>query len=604
MNVLVMPVACHYLYLAASTGFLPAWETIRGTLSGNPLWGAFLLVEPHVREPWLWLQIPFTIISLMLIVGMFKKGRLGYKEKSPYEIESAGRGEHGTARWRDKNDLTRSLTGLDNKKAGFVCGVSPKTTTSKFQAYIDSSDTHCLVIGATRSGKSRRIIIPTIWALGRRDENMVVTDPKGELYSRCSTYLEKQGYEVVRIDLRDPYKGLRWNPLQPVTQALLANDMDRASQFAWDLAHLITHQRPHHGDPIWPQSQESLTAALLLATASNIVPQLKGLRPTEDGKALGPAGEASHMASAYKLLAEYGADDGNTLDVFIRGYPDNHPARTAYGVAGLSSDRLRGSIFTGTAAQLHLWAEPSVAWLNSAHETDPGIVGKKKAAVFLVIPDERGTRNVLASMYIAQCYQELADIALKSWGVLERRVNFLLDEFGNIPAIPDFDKKLTVAGGRNIRFMLAVQSLAQLKAIYDKQEETIAGNCATWIYLSTADVETAKVLSTKTGQHTVKTESYSSQLSKTPGGGGSVSEGLTGRALLMPDEVMRWEKGNALVLQTGYNPARLPLLDFTEWPIPEKFEMINVAERGDISKEVNLWNLPNMAHVKIRQPKQ
>lgn len=281
------------------------------------------------------------------------------------------------------------------------------------------------------------------------------------------------------------------------------------------------------------------------------------------------------------------------LDLFLRNYPDGHPAKTAYGVAGLSSDRLRSSIFTGTAAQLRLWAEPAVAWLNSEHETDPGLVGEHKAAVFLVIPDERATRNVLASMYIAQCYQELADIALKNKGVLDRRVNFLLDEFGNIPAIPDFDKKLTVAGGRNIRFMLAVQSLAQIKAIYDKQEETIVGNCATWIYLSTADVETAKVLSTKTGQHTVKTENWSTQLTANSGGsGGSLSESTTGRALLMPDEVMRWEKGNSLLLQTGHNPARLPLIDFTQWPIKEKFDMADVVERGDIDKSVKLWSLP------------
>jgi len=596
INFFVVPVGLNFVYLIAKSGLTVATETVRGTVLQNPFWGISLLFEQHIREPWFWMQIPMGTISFLIILGMFfKKGKLGYKEKSPYEIASAGRGEHGTARWRTHKELKKTLGGLESHKGGFVCGVKEG---HNFDAYIDTSDTHCLVIGATRSGKSRRIFIPTIWNMARKDENMVITDPKGELYARCSGYLMGMGYEVVRIDLRNPYCGLRWNPLEPIKQAFQNDDIDNASQIAWDLAHLITHQHPHHGDPIWPQAQESLTAALLLATASPMLPTSYTVVKT--GKkftpSILPANEKAHMASAYKLLSVYGKEDGAELDTFLRNFPDNHPAYAAYGVAGLSSERLRGSIFTGTAAQMRLWAEPAVAWLNSKHETDPGIVGKKKAAVFLIIPDERAARNVLASMYIAQCYQELADIALKNMGSLKRRVNFLLDEFGNIPAIPDFDKKLTVAGGRNIRFMLAIQSLAQIKAIYDKQEETIAGNCATWIYLSTADVETAKVLSTKTGQHTVKTESWSTQTSSTNNsGGGSISEGVTGRALLMPDEVMRWEKGNSLFLQTGHNPARLPLIDFTEWPIHEKFEMTDSAERGDVDlKTIDTWELPSL----------
>jgi len=590
INLLIAPVGLYFFYLTAQSGITVATETIKTALMQNPLWGISLLLNPNIWSPWLWLQIPFGVITLLLIAGFFKKGKLGYRERPSYEIPSAGRGEHGTARWRTYKELRKTMGSINSPKGGFVCGVSPGRN---FDAFIDTADTHCLLIGATRSGKSRRIIIPTLWNMARTNENMIITDPKGELYARCADYLAGMGYEVVRIDLRNPYCGMRWNPLHPIKKALEAGDTDTASQIAWDLAHLITYQRPHQGDPIWPQSQESLTAALLLATASPILPDLNKQGKGGLGFDLSPAGESANLASAYNLLSSYGEGDGSMLDLFLRNYPDGHPAKTAYGVAGLSSDRLRSSIFTGTAAQLRLWAEPAVAWLNSEHETDPGLVGEHKAAVFLVIPDERATRNVLASMYIAQCYQELADIALKNKGVLDRRVNFLLDEFGNIPAIPDFDKKLTVAGGRNIRFMLAVQSLAQIKAIYDKQEETIVGNCATWIYLSTADVETAKVLSTKTGQHTVKTENWSTQLTANSGGsGGSLSESTTGRALLMPDEVMRWEKGNSLLLQTGHNPARLPLIDFTQWPIKEKFDMADVVERGDIDKSVKLWSLP------------
>ena len=564
LNLLIFPLILEVFYLAGDVGFTRALDVARGAFLDAPLRGLAVLTAGSVSEPWLWLQVPFGIIVLRLLWAIIKRRRHSGGD-SPEDVKSAGGGQYGTARWRSTKALSQTLDGLSGTEGGFVVGVKKRRLFHGFEAWVDKADTHCLVIGATRSGKSRRIILPTIWTLGRAGESMVVTDPKGELHGRSKTYLEKQGYRVVRIDLREPHCGVRWNLMQPIINAITEGDASTASQAAWDAAHVITYQRPHHGDPIWPQAQESLTAALMLAVASEM-----------------PVGRKT-MAECYELLHERGAGDGEDLDNLLRGFPPGHPARSAYGVAALSSDRLRSSIFTGTAAQLRLWADPAVAWLTGENETDVQVVGEEKAAVFLVIPDERGTRNVLASLYIAQCYQALADLGNRAGGRLTRRVNFLLDEFGNIPPIPDFDKKLTVAAGRNIRFLLAVQDVAQIKARYGDAHGTVLGNCATWIYLSTADIETAKMISAKTGQHTIKTQSHSS--SSRSSTESNVSESMTGRALLMPDEVSRWPKNWALVLQTGQNAAKLRLPDLSQWPAEKDLALSQVTRRTDIKQE-------------------
>ncbi|MBS3949566.1 MAG: type IV secretory system conjugative DNA transfer family protein [Peptococcaceae bacterium] len=560
LNLLVIPLLLETLYLAGEYGFARAWSVVRERASQNPLYGYTVLVSGRVQEPWLWLQVPLGILTLRIAWTLFRKRRTDEND-SPEAIKSVGGGQYGTAKWRTIRDVARTLDGLSGKTGGFVVGVKKRRLFGAFDAWVDKADTHCLVIGATRSGKSRRIIMPTIWTLGRAGESMVVTDPKGELHSRSKTYLEQRGYRVVRIDLRDPHCGLRWNLLQPIIAAMESGDASAAGQAAWDAAHTITYQRPHQGDPIWPQAQESLTAALMLAVAAEA------------------AAGSKNMAECYNLLFELGGGDGEMLDAFLRSFPPGHPARSAYGVAGLSSERLRSSIFTGTAAQLRLWADPAVKWLTAENETDVGMVGNEKSAVFLVIPDERGVRNVLASLYISQCYQALADIGNQTGGRLQRRVNFLLDEFGNIPAIPDFDKKLTVSAGRNIRFLLAVQDVSQIKTRYGEAHGTILGNCATWVYLSTADPETAKMLSAKTGQHTVRTESHSSSTRSSTES--STSESMTGRALLMPDEVLRWPKNWALVLQTGQNPAKLRLPDLSQWPADTELKASTVERRTD-----------------------
>jgi type IV secretion system protein VirD4 len=376
---------------------------------------------------------------------------------------------------------------------------------------------------------------------------MIVSDPKGELYGYSSEYLKRLGYKVILIDLRNPYRRDQWNPVSEVASKLEAGDYSAASQSAWDIANIITNQQPQIGvDPIWPQSQESLTAALILAVASS-APK-----------------EAKHLGSTYEILHRLGAGGGELLDKYFRSLPREHPAASAYGVAALSEDRLRSSIFTGTAAQLRLWSDPAVVYLTSKKDHDLDAVGKEKAAVFIVIPDERSTRNVLATLYISQAYQALVDLANKNGGRLLRRVNFILDEFGNLPPIPDFDKKITVAAGRNMRFLLAVQDISQIKAKYRELSQTITGNCATWVYILTTDLETARIISGKTGQYTIRTESYSSQVRHTDYSH-STSEGLTGRPLLIPDEVLRWQQDRALILQARQNPAQLPLPDLSKW---------------------------------------
>ncbi|WP_009609885.1 VirD4-like conjugal transfer protein, CD1115 family [Caldanaerobacter subterraneus] len=548
LDFLFAPFLLLFPIYAKDYGFKEGFYKWEAYIKERPLSGVFLLLKREdIRTPWAWLQPAVAAVLISVLFPIYTR-----KRRKTDELglpEAAGRGEYGTARWRTEKEVSKTFTVWNMRsssppKGGFVVGFNPASS----KAWLDTGDTHLLVIGSTRSGKSRRIILPTIWALAKAGESMIVSDPKGELYGYSSEYLKRLGYKVILIDLRNPYRGNHWNPVLEVADKLEAGDYSAASQAAWDIANIITNQQPHIGvDPIWPQSQESLTAALILAVASS-APY-----------------EAKHLGSAYEMLHRLGAGGGEVLDKYFRSLPREHPAASAYGVAALSEDRLRSSIFTGTAAQLRLWSDPAVVYLTSNQDHDLDIVGKEKAAVFIVIPDERSTRNVLATLYISQAYQALVDLANKSGGRLPQRVNFILDEFGNLPPIPDFDKKITVAAGRNMRFLLAVQDISQIKAKYKELAQTITGNCAVWIYILTTDPETAKIISLKTGQYTIRTESYSSQVKHTDYSH-STSEGLTGRPLLIPDEVLRWPQDRALILQARQNPAWLPLPDLSVWP--------------------------------------
>ena len=147
--------------------------------------------------------------------------------------------------------------------------------------------------------------------------------------------------------------------------------------------------------------------------------------------------------------------------------PITHPARAAYGQSRMTTDKFRAGVFGGLLSILELWADINIAYLTAAQDHDLESPGTRPTAIYLVIPDERTTYNTLAVLYIAQLYQALIDLGNRSPGRrLERRVNFILDEFGNLPAIPDFCTKLTTCRSRNIRFLLAVQGLDQIEHRY------------------------------------------------------------------------------------------------------------------------------------------
>ena len=54
------------------------------------------------------------------------------------------------------------------------------------------------------------------------------------------------------------------------------------------------------------------------------------------------------------------------------------------------------------------------------------------------IPDEKTTFYGLCSLFVNQVYTKLVELADSKGGRLKIRTNFILDEFGNFSAIPNF----------------------------------------------------------------------------------------------------------------------------------------------------------------------
>jgi type IV secretion system protein VirD4 len=169
------------------------------------------------------------------------------------------------------------------------------------------------------------------------------------------------------------------------------------------------------------------------------------------------------------------------IDTFIKSLTITHPIVDNFQTIKMSGDKTRASFFAGGMSTLNIFTDPEIAMLTSESEIDLNKIaeGKKKYALFMILPDEKSTYYPICSLFVNQLYQELVEVAdnEKNGGRLPRRVNFILDEFGNFSKIPDFDQVLTVAGGRGIRFNLFLQSFSQLNEKYGNNVADVIFGC-------------------------------------------------------------------------------------------------------------------------------
>jgi type IV secretion system protein VirD4 len=202
---------------------------------------------------------------------------------------------------------------------------------------------------------------------------------------------------------------------------------------------------------------------------------------------------------------------------------------------------------------------------------DPKDTGFRKRAIFVILPDEKTTYYSLAALLVSQHYIEFVRSADRVGGRLDNRVNVLLEEFGNFVEIPDFPTKLTVGGGRGVRFYLFLQAFAQLENKYGKEVSAIIkGNCENWIYLQSDDPETLKEFSVKLDKYTISTYGLTSNHQKYNNPSSSSNMSLTGRDLLTISELQDIKRPY-LLLTSRNKPVIMELPDLSKWHFNKMF---------------------------------
>ena len=480
---------------------------------------------------------------------------------------------------------------IDTSGLSIDGGIAVSYERSKFRESVAciTDDVHILIIGATRSGKTRCLVIQSICALALAAEGMVVNDPKGELYHYTHSFLESMGYMVQVVDFNNPKKSCRYNPLQMIIDAVNENRIDDAQTYTWDFVTFLV-EKNDHSEPIWSNGEMSVIAAAVMCVVYD-----NRDRP-----------EYQNLTNVYNFIANMCKTVNKVLpiDAYMDKLPDSHPAKKLMAIAKLAPDKMGGSFYTAALTTLRLFITNDIYNMTRESELSLADVGSKpKQALFFILPDQKTTYYPIVTLLVSQQYELLVTYAKKCGNRLPHRVNYILDEFGNFAAIDKFQTKMTVAGGYGVRWNLFIQDFNQLIDVYGQEvAKIIQGNCHYWIYLHSQDNSTNEEISKNMGKYTTTTYSLGGSTQKYAAPSSSTNIQLSERSLLNPDEVAKIKRPYQIVLSPN-PPAVMYSPDISQWTFNAMLGMGDKAhntrlieldenarpERGGKSTEQLLW---------------
>ncbi len=433
-------------------------------------------------------------------------------------------------RWATVDEIKRSSTYIDLENDIYP-GAGIPIMSDGHEAYVDSSDTHSLIFGATGSKKTRLFCMPMLNYFVKAGESFVATDPKGELYARTAGIAKEYGYDVIVINFRDIGKGSTWNPLALPYKLYHEGNVDDAVSLLNDfVANIADDQKKATKDIFWPEMAASLALAnlLLLMEAA-------------------PEDEANVSSLAYLCT---NAAVGKLTELSSNMRSDTI-AGLNYQNVFTSPEKTLQSIMVSLFAMVRVFVtNKKLTNMLSSNSVNISDFGRKKSAVFLIIPDEKSTYHFLVTSFIKQAYEILISEAQKEKErKLPIRVNFVLDEFCNLPRIPDMPSMISASRSRNMRFFLVIQSLYQLKSVYGDNANTIKGNCDNWVFLTSKELSLLQEISELCG-------SYNNAYGKP-------------RKLISVSELQRLdkEKGEALIMHARQYPVISEIADIDSYPM-------------------------------------
>ena len=464
-------------------------------------------------------------------------------------------------RFSEEKEIKRAMKSI-NGHAGPVTYMDENGNT-----YVNDDQSNVIFYGITGGGKTAYGTQGAVLSMINNDESFVVIDPKGDLHKETYCFAKDNGYNIHVVSFRDLKYSEGINILSLPYQLYNSDDIDSialANDMINYIAHSIYVEAPNT-DPFWIDSARSLFVGLIHVL-------FKFGKPDE-----------INIPSVIRLIDE-GVGKRSVvkgpLDRIIEEHKNEVFASLLMNVKSAPNET-RASILSSTYEPLNIFIKSEgVRDLLCSNEFKiSDLDTDKPTAVYIITPDENDIYGSISGIIVCQIMSYFIHLAHKKYnGRLNRRLNFLLEELGNIgKAIPNLPHLMSAGRSRNIRTFIVLQNLSQLEAIYSKSNAiTIRSNADTLIAFRTNDKDTLSELSMLCGEREVGTGPNASK-----------------EYLITPSQLAAMENGQALIFVSGRIKyvTKLPfykdIFDYDDWREPD----LSLHAHADTNKLFSLADL-------------
>ncbi len=474
----------------------------------------------------------FLLLAYGIAIGVYFSTRKNYRRNE----------EYGSAKWGNVRTICKKYEEPNSN--------NNKILTQNFKIGLDGRkhrrNLNILICGGSGAGKTRFFAKVNVMQC---NSSMVILDPKGEIVRDTGELLEKKGYVVKVLDLINMDKSHCYNPF-----VYLKSDND-VQKLVTNLFKSTTPKGSQSNDPFWDTAASMLLLSLVFYLWYEAPEEEQNFTMVMEMLRAGEVKEDDDMyMSPLDVLFER-LEMKNPEHIALKYYRDYHSG----------SAKTLKSIQITLASRLEKFNLESLSKLTMTDELELETLGEKKTALFALIPDNDTSFNFIVSILYTQLFQQLFYSAdHKHGGRLPVHVHFVMDEFANVSLPDDFDKILSVMRSREVSVSIILQNLAQLKALFEKQWESIVGNCDSFLYLGGNEQSTHKYVSELMGKENLDLNTYG----KSHGRNGSYSTNYqqTGRDLLTPDEVRMLDNKYAILFVRGERPIKDLKYDILKHP--------------------------------------
>ena len=474
----------------------------------------------------------FLLVVYVIAILIYYSSRKNYRRNE----------EYGSAKWGSAKKICKKYIDKNNNNS--------KILTQNVQIGLDGRkhrrNLNVLICGGSGAGKTRFYAKPNIMQCNC---SFVILDPKGEILRDTGGLLEHKGYEVKVLDLINMDKSHCYNPF-----VYLKDDND-VQRLVTNLFKSTTPKGSQSNDPFWDTAASMLLLSLIFYLWYEAPEEEQNFTMVMEMLRAGDVKEEDDMyLSPLDLLFEK-LENTNPDHIALKYYKDYHSG----------SAKTLKSIQITLASRLEKFNLRSLSMLTMTDELELSSLDEKKTALFALIPDNDTSFNFIVSILYTQLFQQLFYVADHKYkGSLPVPVHFVMDEFANVSLPDDFDKILSVMRSRQVSVSIILQNLAQLKSLFEKQWESIVGNCDEFLYLGGNEQSTHKYVSELLGKENLDLNTYG----KSHGRNGNYSTNYqqTGRELLTPDEVRMLDNKYAILFIRGERPIKDLKYDILKHP--------------------------------------